>query len=212
MAIILFIFIIFPCHCAVYMYKIMILQKPLSQFSPKFHIDPTVVMIGLEKCCITSAYQQWLCHSDERARARGPLVFKLVVQTHKENDTKWWWHHTHLEWCQQNIKMGWVTSLRIGRNVKIRYNIQWKRVVTQLTTLSHWPDLGFSVTTIGQILLFWNKYYDSSFLIYTGYLWMQNTPEYAKMWFSPKIVVTTLSRRPHEKERWEINNVKTNAT
>ena len=36
MAIIWFIFIIFPCHCAVYMYKITILQKPLSQFSPNF--------------------------------------------------------------------------------------------------------------------------------------------------------------------------------
>ena len=33
MAVILLIFIIFPCHCAVYRYKIMILQKPLSQIS-----------------------------------------------------------------------------------------------------------------------------------------------------------------------------------
>ena len=33
-------------------------------------------MIGLEKCCITSAYLQWLCHSGERTVARGPLVFK----------------------------------------------------------------------------------------------------------------------------------------
>ena len=32
-----------------------------------------VAMIGLEKCCITSAYLQWLCHSGERAVARGPL-------------------------------------------------------------------------------------------------------------------------------------------
>ena len=96
-------FIIFPCHCAVYMYKIMILQK--------FHIDPSVkmwlivysndhapltvrliysslklrtaqmmifsliAMIGLEKCCITSACLQWLCHSGERTVAHGPLVF-----------------------------------------------------------------------------------------------------------------------------------------
>ena len=41
MAAILFMFIIFPCHCAVYMYKIMILQKP-QPFATKFHIDPTV--------------------------------------------------------------------------------------------------------------------------------------------------------------------------
>ena len=33
-----------------------------------------VAMIGLEKCCITSAFLQWLCHSGERTVARGPLV------------------------------------------------------------------------------------------------------------------------------------------
>ena len=33
-----------------------------------------VAMIGLEECCITSAYLAWLCHSGERAVARGPLV------------------------------------------------------------------------------------------------------------------------------------------
>ena len=35
-----------------------------------------VAMTGLEKkCCITSAYLQWLCHSGERPVARGPLVY-----------------------------------------------------------------------------------------------------------------------------------------
>ena len=33
-----------------------------------------VAMTGLEKCCITSACLQWLCHSGERTAARGPLV------------------------------------------------------------------------------------------------------------------------------------------
>ena len=33
-----------------------------------------VAMSGLEKCCITSAYLQWLCHSGERPVALGPLV------------------------------------------------------------------------------------------------------------------------------------------
>ena len=37
-----------------------------------------VAMIGLEKCCITSACLQWLCHSGERTVARGPLVIKPV--------------------------------------------------------------------------------------------------------------------------------------
>ena len=35
-----------------------------------------VAMTGLEKCCITSAYLQWLCHSGERPVARGPLVYE----------------------------------------------------------------------------------------------------------------------------------------
>ena len=33
-----------------------------------------VAMTGLEKCCITSAYLQGLCHSGERPVARGSLV------------------------------------------------------------------------------------------------------------------------------------------
>ena len=36
-----------------------------------------VAMIGLAKCCITSACLQWLCHSGERIVARGPLVYFL---------------------------------------------------------------------------------------------------------------------------------------
>ena len=38
-----------------------------------------VAMIGLDKCCITSACLQWLCHSGERIVARGPLVFIHIV-------------------------------------------------------------------------------------------------------------------------------------
>ena len=37
-----------------------------------------VAMIGLEKCCITSACLHWLCHSGERIVARGPLVYISV--------------------------------------------------------------------------------------------------------------------------------------
>ena len=38
-----------------------------------------VAMIGLEKCCITSACLQWLCHSGERTVARGPLVYWILI-------------------------------------------------------------------------------------------------------------------------------------
>ena len=37
-----------------------------------------VAMIGLDKCCITSACLQWLCHSGERIVARGPLVLLQI--------------------------------------------------------------------------------------------------------------------------------------
>ena len=49
-----------------------------------------VAMIGLEKCCITSACLQWLCHSGERTVARGPLVFSALhnVWTHKKREPK----------------------------------------------------------------------------------------------------------------------------
>ena len=40
-----------------------------------------VVMTGIEKCCITSAYLQWLCHSGEQPVAHGPLVLYAVIQT-----------------------------------------------------------------------------------------------------------------------------------
>ena len=39
-----------------------------------------VVMIGLEKCCITSACLQWLCHSGERTMAHGPLVNIIIMK------------------------------------------------------------------------------------------------------------------------------------
>ena len=38
-----------------------------------------VAMIGLAKCCITSACLQWLCHSGERIVAHGPLVYFLLI-------------------------------------------------------------------------------------------------------------------------------------
>ena len=59
MAIIWFIFIIFPYHSAVYMYKIMILQKPLSQFPPNF------TLILLLKC--DDNLFKWSCSIDCQA-------------------------------------------------------------------------------------------------------------------------------------------------
>ena len=49
-----------------------------------------VAMTGLEKCCITSAYLQWLCHSGERPVARGPLVLRLQY-------TKYWQSYAPLK-------------------------------------------------------------------------------------------------------------------
>ena len=58
--------------------KIMIIKKTHSSSAkPRpahMIILSLVAMIGLVKCCITSAYLQWLFHSGERTVARGPLV------------------------------------------------------------------------------------------------------------------------------------------
>ena len=44
-----------------------------------------VAMTGLEKCCITSAYLQWLCHSGERPMASGPLVSLCIYTENFKN-------------------------------------------------------------------------------------------------------------------------------
>ena len=57
--------------------KMMIRKKTHSSSKPRtaqMMILSLDAMTGLEKCCITSAYLQWLFHSGERAVARGPLV------------------------------------------------------------------------------------------------------------------------------------------
>ena len=59
-----------------------------------------VAMIGLEKCCITSAYLQWLCHSGEQAVAGGPLVFVFFYAPNfKEVEGAYWFHPVHLSIC-----------------------------------------------------------------------------------------------------------------
>ena len=47
-----------------------------------------VEMTGLEKCCITSAYLQWLCHSGERLVTPGPLVYLLSEKKYQISTTK----------------------------------------------------------------------------------------------------------------------------
>ena len=44
-----------------------------------------VVMTGLEKCCIRSAYLQGLFHSDERAMAYGCLVYLYLIRLFKNS-------------------------------------------------------------------------------------------------------------------------------
>ena len=48
-----------------------------------------VAMTGLEKCCITSAYLQWLCHSGERPVARGPLVIQSFYMSNNGSEEFW---------------------------------------------------------------------------------------------------------------------------
>ena len=67
--------------------KIMIIKKNKQKkqsFSSKPRIAQMMIlslvaMTGLEKCCIASAYLQWLIHSGEQAVAHGPLVINIDV-------------------------------------------------------------------------------------------------------------------------------------
>ena len=45
-----------------------------------------VEMTRLEKCCITSAYLQWLCHSGERSVARGPRIYFSIFLQKEQDD------------------------------------------------------------------------------------------------------------------------------
>ena len=73
MAAILFMFIIFPCHCAVYMYKIMILQKPISQLPPNF------TLILLLKC-------DWVCSNDHAPLTVMPYIIFFFKIKNCSND------------------------------------------------------------------------------------------------------------------------------
>ena len=70
-----FIFIIFPCHCAVYMYKIMILQKPLSQF----HIDPSVEMWLIVYSNDHAPLTVRPIYSSSKLRTVQMMIFSLVA-------------------------------------------------------------------------------------------------------------------------------------
>ena len=65
-----------------------------------------VAMIGLEKCCITSACLQWLCHSGERTVAHGPLVNFVLAPDLRQ-------------WSCPNSKMEESTSETEGERVKV---------------------------------------------------------------------------------------------
>ena len=68
-----------------------------------------VAMIGLDKCCITSACLQWLCHSCERIVARGPLV-EVVVMSLAQNV------------CLDDFRVKFETGLLGVRNYVTRPN------------------------------------------------------------------------------------------
>ena len=69
--------------------KIMIIKKYIFFFFKTKNcaemILSLVAMIGLEKCCITSAYLHWLFHSGERGVACGPLVFSYSYRGKASN-------------------------------------------------------------------------------------------------------------------------------
>ena len=71
-----------------------------------------VAMTGLEKCCITSAYLQWLCHSGEQPVAHGPLVSKVnnIIAQDKGNIQKTFFLVLHVE---RDIKHQNIIIIRV---------------------------------------------------------------------------------------------------
>ena len=69
-----------------------------------------VAMIGLEKCCITSACLQWLCHSGERTVAHVPLVltspWKHTLLIRSSND-----YQQHMFSCKNKKNILWIPPL-----------------------------------------------------------------------------------------------------
>ena len=93
-----------------------------------------VAMTRLEKCCITSAYLQWLYHSGEWLVARGPLVSCLLCKS----------------------KILWNISIILGRNVEqdqttcrvqewqLCLSYFWRNLpLLYLTVIIHWFHVSF---------------------------------------------------------------------
>ena len=84
-----------------------------------------VAMIGLEKCCITSACLQRLCHSGERTVARGPLVYFIYFFfiAFDYSQPVWMLAETRLDNnCSFVIAKYWRNGLLVGRD----FRTQWK--------------------------------------------------------------------------------------
>ena len=97
-----------------------------------------VAMIGLEKCCLTSACLQWLCHSGERIVARGPLVPYFSATSLSRHMAAC----TALKWgaqCSMPVRLGhWQSQTS---NICSRMTGQWSDIsaMSGCSTLSHCP-------------------------------------------------------------------------
>ena len=112
-----------------------------------------VAMIGLEKCCITSAYLQWLCHSGERAVASGSFVSLPEL---KAQDELLWPFPVH---CPSVHSYLWTTSLKFLGQISSNFmwslllKDDWKFVQMVTVSKSRWLPCPYMVKTIKNLLL-----------------------------------------------------------
>lgn len=88
-----------------------------------------VAMTGLKKCCITSAYLQWLFHSGERAMACGPLVTYIF-----SNNLKSKYDHLHLRHSAIKFHVKHRKTSQISLPANLRFsprNIYFHREISR---------------------------------------------------------------------------------
>ena len=108
-----------------------------------------VAMTGLEKCCITSAYLQRLCHSGERPVARGPLVFGSGKEV-KNRFSRWlpWRPYWVSDWI--DFSYFWIRSpwYSLPSFESIGLSIQEKKQKIDFQEGCHGAHLGFPILKI----------------------------------------------------------------
>ena len=100
-----------------------------------------VAMTGLEKCCITSAYLQWQCHSGERPVALGPLVSMLTLNSKYIFWNLLWLSYKMPQLCLHCIIIWSATHVTISPDLSYMWKLQ-AEIWMIATTFFNWKRRG----------------------------------------------------------------------